>query len=198
MKRHAGNWFSRYDEVECRALWLVLRAQWDISLIEFNPDLLYTGFSISDRKESAMRRWLILATSLLCTACQAPVTPNIELTPVIVEITMDAPMIPSSTPDCLHAEGVTLEVRRISDTKVEVRVSGLQPGESPSVTFDSAFPSGTGFRVESGLFATGADENGNFSYEEHLSALPEGEISATWDVRFIHARGVECSTITLP
>jgi hypothetical protein len=167
-------------------------------LIELNTQTLYTVFGYVERKDLAMNRWIVVAIAMLCTACQNQTTPADVSTPVIVEVSVEAPMISTSTPDCLHADGVTFEVRRISDSSIGVQASGLQPGEIPSIAFYAVFPSGTSTRIESGHFVTGADEQGNFSLEEHLPRLPEGETRATWDVRFTHARGVECATITLP
>jgi len=42
------------------------------------------------------------------------------------------------------------------------------------------------------------DQHGNFSIDLPGLIRLEGETNATWDIRFIHARGVECATITLP
>jgi hypothetical protein len=85
----------------------------------------------------------------------------------------------------------------MSNTKVSLRVSGLQSGEIPYVTFyTSSRHNSLGFT--SGNFAEGADTQGNFFFEQGGLFPPEGETSATWDIRFIHARGVECATVTLP
>jgi hypothetical protein len=145
-----------------------------------------------------MKQWIMAAIAVLCTACQGQAAPAAVQPPVVVEVTEVAPMIPTATPDCQHTDGVTLKARRISDTKVELQVGGLQPGEKPYITFDASFSSGVGMRIESGQFVEGADAQGNFTFEQGGLMPPEGESSATWDIRFIHARGVECAAITLP
>jgi hypothetical protein len=146
------------------------------------------------RKDFAMRLWLVLVFTFIITAC----TPQITASPVtVVEMTVEAFVEPTATPDCLHAEGVTLNVRRISDTGVELHVSGLQPGEIPYIT-NSTFSRSRSLREESGGFVNGADAQGEFIIVLKGLIPLEGEISSTWDIRFIHARGVECVTVTLP
>jgi len=111
---------------------------------------------------------------------------------------MEVPFVePTATPDCLHTDGVTLDVRRISDSGVELRARGLQPGEIPYITY-STFSSARSMSGTSGIFVKGADANGEFVFELKGLLPLEGQTSAAWDIRFIHARGVECATITLP
>ncbi len=107
------------------------------------------------------------------------------------------PVEPTSTPDCLHADGVTLNVRRISDSSVELQVSGLEPGEMPFITYSTS-DSGSSVRGEAGNFAQGANAKGEFIYKLGGLNPLTGQTSATWDIRLIHSRGVECATITLP
>ena len=141
-----------------------------------------------------MRPWFVLICALLVTAClpQNTATPS-----PIVEMTVEAFVEPTAAPDCIHAEGVTLDVRRISDTGVELHASGLQPGEIPYITH-STFSRTRSMSGAAGSFVEGADGQGEFVYELKGLIPLEGETSATWDIRFIHARGVECAIIILP
>jgi hypothetical protein len=116
---------------------------------------------------------------------------------VEVKVT-EAPFVEqTATPDCLHADGVTVDVRRISDSGVELHARGLQPGEIPFITY-STFSGARSMSGTSGSFIKGADANGEFVFEQNGLFPIAGQTSATWDIRFIHARGVECATIALP
>ena len=142
-----------------------------------------------------MRPWFVLIFALLITAClpQGTVTPS-----PIVEMTVEAFVEPTTTPDCIHADGVTLDVHRISDTGVELHASGLQPGEIPFVIHSTSISGVGGMSGESGKFIEGADAQGEFIFVLKGLRPLAGETSATWDIRFIHARGVECAIIILP
>ena len=140
-----------------------------------------------------MRLWFALVVLLLVSACM----PQNTIPTPVVEI-IEVPFVePTATPDCLHTDGVILELSRISDTRVALHISGLQPGEIPYITFNT-FTRYSDLGFTSGGFVEGADTQGNFSFEHGGLFPPEGETNATWDIRFIHARGVECATITLP
>ena len=143
-----------------------------------------------------MRRWIILAFAIFTIACliQTAVTE----TPVIEEAIEEPFIEPTATPDCQHASGVTLEVRRIRDTTVELHVSGLQPGEKPSIIYSTSISGESSAMGEMYDFAEGADQHGEFSVDLPGLRPLEGQTSATWDIRFIHSRGVEWATITLP
>jgi len=124
--------------------------------------------------------------------------PQNTTTPItVVEVTVESFVEPTSTPDCLHADGVILDLRRISDSGVELQVSGLKPGEIPYITH-STFNRTSSKSGASGSFVERADTNGKFVFELKGLLPLEGETSATWDIRFIHARGVACATVTLP
>lgn len=139
-----------------------------------------------------MRPWIVLVVAAFAIACAPPV-------PVVIEEPMTEPFVePTPTPDCLHAEGVTMEVRRIRDTTVALDVSGLQPGEKPTVIYSTSIANKSSAMTEMYGFAEGADENGEFSIDLPGLVPLEGQTRATWDIRFIHARGVECATVTLP
>ena len=143
-----------------------------------------------------MRRWIILAAALFSIACLIQTTAT--ATPEVVAVTVEGPFYqPPATPDCLHADGVTLEIIRLNATKVSLHVSGLKPEEKPYITFNTFTPHGA-LGMSSGYPVEGADAQGNYLFEQGGLIPPAGEISATWDIRFIHARGVECATITLP
>jgi hypothetical protein len=142
-----------------------------------------------------MKHQMILVVTIMVSACSTRTNPTES--PIVVEAVEEPFVEPTGTPDCQHANGVTLEISRTADSKVLVRALGLEPGEIPYMTFDTTHPYG-GMRLESGRFANGADKDGTFSYEEILPGLPEGVASVTWDFRFIHARGVECATIIQP
>jgi hypothetical protein len=52
--------------------------------------------------------------------------------------------------------------------------------------------------IASSVFVNGADAQGEFRTDQSgLSPLPD-QTSASWDIRLIHSRGIECTTITLP
>ena len=143
-----------------------------------------------------MKHWIVLMIVMFGSVACMPQTTATEVPPPEVMVAVEPFVEPTPTPDCQHADGVTLEVIRISDTGVTVRASGLQPGEIPYITY-SAFGRSSSARMEAGRFVKGADAQGNFSDAQELMP-PQGEISATWEIRFTHARGVECATITLP
>ncbi len=142
-----------------------------------------------------MRSWFVVIVCLI-TAClpQSTTTPM----PVVeVEPAVEPFVEPTSTPDCLHADGVTLDVYRVSDTGVELHARGLQPGEIPYITH-STFSRTRSMSGTAGSFVEGANAQGEFIYELKGLIPLEGETSSTWDIRFFHARGVECATVTLP
>lgn len=142
-----------------------------------------------------MRPWFVLIFALLITAClpQNAATPS-----PAVETAVDAFVEPTVTPDCIHAEGVTLDARRISDSSVELHARGLQPGEIPFVIHSTSIIGVGGMSGESGKFVEGADAQGEFNFVVKGLVPLAGETSATWDIRFIHARGVECAIVILP
>jgi len=141
-----------------------------------------------------MRSWFILIFACFIIGC----LPQNTTTPMpVVEVAVEPFVEPTSTPDCLHADGVILDLRRISDSGVELQVSGLKPGEIPYITHSTFNRTGSKSGA-SGSFVEGADTNGEFVFELKGLLPLEGETSVTWDIRFIHARGVECATVTLP
>ncbi len=86
-----------------------------------------------------MKRWIVLAIALFSTACQPQTTAT--ATPIYEE-PMEEPFIePTATPVCQHFPGVTLEVRRIRNSTVELNVNGLQHGEKPSVIYSTSISS---------------------------------------------------------
>jgi hypothetical protein len=128
-----------------------------------------------------------IAESLQITYPTAGVTPQVM-----------PPVSPTATPDCEPAAGVTIDVRRVSDTTAVLHASGLQPGEIPFIFYSTSI-SGVGTkRGEAGRFTNGANEYGEFSFE--LTGLQplEGQARTTWDIRLVHRRGFACSEITLP
>lgn len=142
-----------------------------------------------------MKLWNILALAMFISGClaQPPATSIL-----VTEVPMEEPFVePTATPDCQPANGVTLEVRRIRATTVELHASGLQPGEKPSVIYSTSSDRAStwGEMYDS---AEGADQRGEFSMDLPGLIPLEGQSSSTWDIRFIHSRGVECATITLP
>jgi hypothetical protein len=140
-----------------------------------------------------MRPWIDLIFAVSVSGCL-----TVGTTTPIVEVPLEEAYVEATaTPLCQHSLAVTVETRRISDSTVELHASGLQPGEMPYVIY-STFSKNGGTMGEMGIFLEGADENGEFSVSLPGLIPLGGEISATWDIRFIHARGVECTTITLP
>lgn len=140
-----------------------------------------------------MKRWLLLLMTLLCGACQSQAaSPTVAVTVQVVTLAA-----PTPTPDCQPAAGVSLEVHRPGYGAIELQARGLVPGEKPSV-FGSAQNSTEGRRFEEGPGTQGADAQGVFS--DRLTGLQTltGDISTTWDVRLVHARGVACIEVTVP
>ncbi len=141
------------------------------------------------------RRSVILLIALLSTACIPQVTQTVV--PVVTAST-EAPKIPTATLECQHAESVVLDVRRLSDSKVTLSISGLQPEEVPFITYSTFQNGAASKRGEISKFVKGANTKGEFTTEiGGLLPLP-GQTTATWDIRIIHSHGVECATITLP
>lgn len=143
-----------------------------------------------------MKRYSFLALAALCAACQVPTTQANP--PVLVEVTIEAPVIPSATPACQPASGVTVEILPYSFNGVGIHITGLRPGESPTILW---FTSTVGVGSKGGTagpFAQGADSNGEFTTSiNSLDPLP-GQTHANWDIRVVHRRGVACASITLP
>ena len=142
-----------------------------------------------------MRYWFFSFLVLFITACSTP--GNVIVTPFVEEAIEEQFVEPTATPVCQHASGVLLEVHRISESTARLRASGLQPGENPSVIYGTHDNKGSSMGEMYG-FAEGVDDNGEFTLDIPGLVPPEGNISAAWDIRFIHSRGVECATITLP
>ncbi len=127
-----------------------------------------------------------IAESLQTTYPTAGVTPQVM-----------PPVSPTATPDCQPATGVTIDVRRLSDTTAVLHASGLQPGEIPFIFYGTSII-GHSMRREASGFAKTVDEHGEFSFELIGLQPLEGQANATWDIRLVHRRGVACAAITLP
>jgi hypothetical protein len=143
-----------------------------------------------------MKRSLILIIAMLCTSCLAQMTTPTE--PPLEEMPIESTEIPEEiiTPDCQPASGVTFRLQKISENMVELIATGLQPGETPRVFFNSAINGNDG----SGGIRDGniIDDTGEFYLELDRLDPPDGQAAATWDIRLAHTRGVECTMITLP
>ena len=137
--------------------------------------------------------WIALAIALLCTACQTQASTEV----IVVEVSTGTFEVPTATPDCQPAAGVTVDIQRASDSKLILRISGLQPGEVPYIIYSTS-SGGASRMIGSGYSVTGADANGEFITDQRGLLPLEGQTSAIWDIRLIHSRGVECATITLP
>jgi hypothetical protein len=139
-------------------------------------------------------QWIVAIITLFCTAChqQAAAT---EIP--VVEVSTGTFEVPTATPDCQPANGVTMDIQRLSDSKLTLRISGLQPGEIPYIIYSTASARASRM-ITSGYAVTGASADGKFTIDQAGLIPPEGETSATWDIRLIHSRGVECATITMP
>ena len=150
-----------------------------------------------------MKRWMLLVFAAFGLTCLAQglatAIPNEE-----VRIETDTTPDPYSVPECRPFPGATFKVQKISDTLVEFIASGLQPGETPYVYYNTPvgdIKEGKG----GGLSGNRVGEDGTFYsdmdwtfWDTDRLIPPEGQASATWDIRLEHARGVECTTITLP
>ena len=144
-----------------------------------------------------MKQWLLLTALIFCSACQPLTAP--DPTPSIEEVPMvEPPIEPTAMHVCQHADGVNLEILRLKDTTIKMNVSGLQPGEKPSIIYRTSIAGEASTMTEMYNFATGAGQQGEFSVDVPGLLPLEGQTNATWDIRFIHSRGVECATIVLP
>ena len=143
-----------------------------------------------------LRKSLLFCRILLLWLCACSIPPAIDQTGMVTP-RVEPPTIPTATPDCQPAAGVTLQVWRGDDTKVMLRATGLQPGENPFVFYSTATVAG-GMRGESSNFAKGADEHGEFTIDLPGLQPVQGQSKVTWDIRLIHRRGVACASITLP
>lgn len=138
--------------------------------------------------------WILSMIAFFCTACQSQAPTQM---PVVV-VSTGTFVVPTATPDCQHAEGVTLEVQRVSESKVSLHITGLQPGEIPYIIYSTSSTGAGSKMITAGVFVNGADAQGEFRTDQSgLSPLPD-QTSAIWDIRLIHSRGIECTTITLP
>jgi hypothetical protein len=139
-------------------------------------------------------RWIVTVIALFCTACQTQAAAT-EIP--VVEVSTGMYEIPTATPDCQHADGVTLDIQRVSHKGVILHISGLQPGEVPYIIYSTSSADASTM-MTSGYAVTGADANGEFTTDSPGLIPLKGQTSAIWDIRLIHSRGVECATITLP
>ncbi len=140
-----------------------------------------------------MKKIGLLMLVLLCAGCQM----QRPAAPTVVPQVMP-PVAPSATPECQAVPGVTLEVKRMSRTTVELTAKGLQPGEIPTVLYSTEMAGVGSARIEAGSFAKGADASGNFSVQLTGMAPLDGQTSAVWDVRLVHRSGVACVRVTMP
>lgn len=144
-----------------------------------------------------MKQWMLLADLILCSACQLSATP--DSTPSVVEVPLTEPFVePTATPVCQPANGVNLDIVRLRDTTIRLNVTGRQPGKKPSLIYSTSIAGEASTMGEMYNFAEGADEQGAFSVGLPGLRPLEGQTNATWDIRFIQSRGVECAMITLP
>jgi hypothetical protein len=91
---------------------------------------------------------------------------------------------------------MTLSVRPLSPTSVEVEIKGLEPGEK-LIFIAHAETSRYRSRIE-GLPVAGADADGHFVTQiAGLGPLP-GSTRNQWQIQVIHSRGVACTDVTLP
>ena len=140
-----------------------------------------------------MRRWIVLAIAVSSIAClmEGIATPEVQVVESTTTITT-----PYSIPACQPAADVTYKLQKISDTFVEVIASGLQPGETPYVYYNTPVGNIPG---KGGAYSGDiVNEDGEFFFALENLEPPEGKTSATWDIRLVHEGGVECTTITLP
>lgn len=140
-----------------------------------------------------LKRWLGLMIAIGCVGCQAQ--GNFPTPVVTVQVVTEAP--PTGTPDCLPVPGVSIELHPSTATSVQLVATGLEPGEKPDVVY-SAQSKGYGARSEHWGFPQGADEKSMFTLLLTGLVPLRDQSHSTWDVRFVHARGVACAEITLP
>ena len=140
-----------------------------------------------------MKRWAFLIASVFGAACLAQIVATAIPT---VEVSIEPPGTPYTIPECQPASGVTIKVQKMSDTIVELIASGLIPGETPYVYYNT--PVGNIVGTGGAYSGYTANDNGEFYFELENLEPPPGQASVTWDIRLMHERGVECTTITLP
>ncbi len=135
-----------------------------------------------------MKQLLSIFILVFCVACQVQSSPApVGVTPEV------APFVePTPTPDCQPVLGVSIKVK---DRVLEI--SGLQPGENPTVFYSAENRKGAQ-RVESYNFAEGANKEGVFTYKLDMLRVLDGDTRTVWDLRVVHSRGVACAQITVP
>jgi len=86
-----------------------------------------------------MKQWAVLLIVTVCIACQTQVTSTVPPTKtIIVEVaTSIAPRVPTPTPDCLPASGVSIDVQRTDDGIIKLKAIGLEPGEKPFIFYSA-------------------------------------------------------------
>ena len=134
---------------------------------------------------SHMKDWIVVVPAIVgfMTACRAQ--PTEIVTPLIEEVPMEEPFVePTATPSCQDHPDVTVETRRISDSTIELFVTGLEPGEIPYVTYETFIKNIGGTRGESGRFVQGADEQPlpRRALRQQGSALGRGDEASSTQV----------------
>lgn len=166
-------------------------------MIDLNVHFLYTDHGQLAERSPDVKKWILAIVTIICMACSTP--DPAASTPVVEVAISELPVEPTATPACLHRPGVIAEIEQIKDYSVMLHIAGLQPGEIPFVTYSTTSASGNEkLYGTSGNFVKGADEGGQFSFSLPGLRPLDDEASAAWDIRVIHARGVECAQVTLP
>ncbi len=115
---------------------------------------------------------------------------------VTVQVLRTVEPSPTPAPCTPLPAGMSLSVKPLSPTYVQVEIKGLEPGEK-LIFIAHAETSGHRTRSE-GLPVAGADSDGHFVYQiGGLGPLP-GSTRNQWQIQVIHSRGVACADVTLP
>jgi len=96
-------------------------------------------------------------------------------------------------------EGMEFDVQPVSESRVEVTVEGLEPGEMIKLLYErvaeTTGPASTFFMEITPVDPIGAEGR----YTETQGDLEPDEDGVTqWDIKLIHARGVACMRVELP
>ncbi len=160
------------------------------------------GRNIRDVPMSKPLALLLIILAGLASACRpegagAIAQPSAVPTPAVtVQVVTTAEPTPTPATCTSLPAGMTLSVKPLSPTSVEVEIKGLEPGEK-LIFIAHAETSGYRTRIE-GLPVAGAEANGHFVYQiPGLGPLP-GSTRNQWQIQVIHSRGVACVDVTLP
>lgn len=143
-------------------------------------------------------RWAILTSSiwavLLMASCvPASAVPTVAVTVVTVVVPFTTPTATPACTDLLPGMVFTLTTQ---PNAVMIELSGLRPGEQPTLVLWHEVP-GVGAKRIEGTALPVADDGRLVERQYNLSPADENAPN-TWHIQVIHAQGVACTEVTIP